>query len=301
MRAVILERNKIVGRRIARLWTAAGFDVAVVEDPAALTGSLGDAHLLGADAFDGDLVLSALAALPSLHAVLWTAEPLERVLRFAVGEPRLSSVLGRPGFESTPRDLELTMVARRRLRPAEPGAPFAAYLAWGAGGLEFSVRGSADRERVVAHAQAFTAGIGAPKRVAEMMGELAHELLMNALYDAPVDAAGRPRFAHDRRADVALAPGEEAIFRLASDGARLVLQVVDPFGRLQRQHVFAGLARGLKGGQVDSSHGGAGLGMLVVHNATVITVYDVGVFDLDLNLREFRTAAKSLHFFSVGQ
>jgi hypothetical protein len=72
--------------------------------------------------------------------------------------------------------------------------------------------------------------------------------------------------------------------------------------------VFAGLARGLKGGQMDQSHGGAGLGMTVCHNSTVAMLYDVtrgqktevtGIFDLDLNLREFRTQAKSLHYFEA--
>jgi len=59
---------------------------------------------------------------------------------------------------------------------------------------------------------------------------------------------------------------------------------------------------------MDTSHGGAGLGMMVCHNSTAAMFFDVaagkhtevtGVFELDLNLREFRTQAKSLHFFSA--
>ena len=59
---------------------------------------------------------------------------------------------------------------------------------------------------------------------------------------------------------------------------------------------------------MDTSHGGAGLGMVVCHNSTVSMFFDVvrgrktevtGVFDLDLNLREFRSHAKSLHFFEA--
>jgi hypothetical protein len=105
---------------------------------------------------------------------------------------------------------------------------------------------------------------------------------------------------------ITLPEPEQPILRIATDGARLVLQVIDPFGRLERQHVFAGLARGLRGGEIDSSHGGAGLGMVVCHNSTVAMFYDVargkrteatGVFELDLNLREFRAQARSLHYF----
>jgi len=85
-----------------------------------------------------------------------------------------------------------------------------------------------------------------------------------------------------------------------------VIQVRDPFGRLERHHVFEGLARGLTG-EMDRSHGGAGLGMTVCHNASSALFFDVSpgrhtdvtaMFELDQNLREFRTQARSLHFWS---
>jgi hypothetical protein len=74
-----------------------------------------------------------------------------------------------------------------------------------------------------------------------MFGELAHELLMNAMYDAPVDAQGRPKYAADRKADIRLTDSERPSVRVATDGSRLVLQVRDPFGRLERRHVFGRL------------------------------------------------------------
>src|SRR5262245_48165967 len=106
MKAVVLERNKLVNRRISRLWTCVGLDVTVIEDPAELVKHTADAHLLGADVFDGEQVRAALRASPNLRAVLWTAEPIDRTLRYAVEEPRLSNIFGRANFESTPRDWE---------------------------------------------------------------------------------------------------------------------------------------------------------------------------------------------------
>jgi hypothetical protein len=308
MKAIVLERNKLVNRRIARLWTCAGLDVTVIEDPAELAKHIPDAQLLGADVFDGEQVRSALRENAQLRAVLWTAEPIDRTLRHALEEPRLSNIFGRADFASTPRDWELVMAARRLLRPSEPGPPFASYFAWGFTGFQEQIRDTAGRDATVARVQKYIEKLGVPKRVSEMFGELAHELLMNAIYDAPVDAAGQPRFAHDRKANVQLDDKDAATLRLACDGTRLAIQVIDPFGRLERKHVFQGLARGLKGGQMDQSHGGAGLGMTVCHNATVAMLFDVqrgqktevtGVFDLDLNLREFRTQAKSLHYFEA--
>ena len=64
--------------------------------------------------------------------------------------------------------------------------------------------------------------------------------------------------------------------------------------------------RGLRGGEMDQHGGGAGLGMLKIYQSTSTVLFDVtpgvrtevtGFFELDLNLREFRTLAKSVHFF----
>ena len=56
---------------------------------------------------------------------------------------------------------------------------------------------------------------------------------------------------------------------------------------------------------MDQSHGGAGLGMMVCHNAASAMFFDVqrgrhtevtALLELDLNQRELRTLARSLHF-----
>jgi hypothetical protein len=304
VKAIVLERNTLVGRKIARLWGCAGLETVCVQDPAALPAALSGARLLGADVFDGEVVLAALRANPTLRAALWTAEPLDRALRFAAGEPRLSSVFGRAAHDETPREWELLLAARRIARRGDP-APFHAFLAWGHTGMKATVGDSTARDVAVEQVQKFVEKVGAPRRTAEMFGELAHELLMNALYDAPVDGAGRPRYAHDRKQHVRLAAEEAPTLRAASDGVRLVLQVVDPFGRLGREHVFGGVARGLRG-ELDTRRGGAGLGMAACVNSTTAMFFDVvhghktevtGLLELDLNLREIKTRAKSLHYF----
>ena len=42
------------------------------------------------------------------------------------------------------------------------------------------------------------------RRIADNIGEVVHELITNAMYDAPVDAGGHPRYAHDRTAPIEL-------------------------------------------------------------------------------------------------
>jgi hypothetical protein len=243
---------------------------------------------------------------------LWTAEPLRRSLRYLAESTLINHVLARRDFESAPRSWELVMVARRLADHVRGSGhthvPLAAYLDWGHAAYDLEVRSSTDRDAAVARVQDVVASLGVPKRVVDQFGELAHELIMNALYDAPVDASGRPKFARDRKADVRLADGECPAVRLATDGSRLVLQVRDPFGRLERHHVLDGLARGLAGGELDRSGGGAGLGMAMCHNASSALFFDVApgrstevtaLLELDANARELRTNAKSLHLWSA--
>ena len=193
------------------------------------------ARLILADAFDGDLVMRWLREHPEMQAILYTGEPLDRQLGKALEEPRLVALLGRASFEVPPREDDLLHVARRALPGASQTAPFESHLSWGADGFAYSLVDGAGRDHVVQETIAFSARLGAPKRVGEMFGELVHELLMNALYDAPVDAQGKSEHAHDRKAEILLDPRDAAMFRCASDGVRVAVEVNDPFGRLTAQ------------------------------------------------------------------
>jgi hypothetical protein len=174
--------------------------------------------------------------------------------------------------------------------------------------VELPVRGTSDRDATVARVQELVRCLHVPNRFAEMFGELAHELIMNAVYDAPVDGEGRAKYAADRKADVELAESERPTLRFATDGALVALQIRDPFGRLERAHVIDGLTRGLAG-EVDRSHGGAGLGLSVCHHASTALMFEVArgrftsvtaLCELDVNMRELRGQAKSLHWWNAG-
>ncbi len=305
MHAVIVERNKLVARKIARVLVSAGWTAEVVDEPAQVGDGLAKANLVCADAFDGDYVAEQLRGRRDLRGVLWTAEPLRRSLRYMTEVTNLDHVFARKDFESPPRSWEVAMTARRMFDGSV--APISAYLDWGYKALELDVRTTADRDTAVGAIQDFVLSFAVPKRVADLLGELGHELLMNAMYDAPVDAHGVAKYAADRKAEVSLEPHERPHVCIASDGTRLILQVRDPFGRLERRHVVDGLARGLASGEIDREHGGAGLGMMVAHNASAALFFDVArgkhtevtaLFELDQNLRDLRTQAKSLHFWT---
>ena len=120
MHAVILERNKLVGRKVARLFLSAGASAVTVEEPGQATPLLGDADVVCADTFDADYVATQLSSNPKLRGVLWTAEPLKRSLRYLVETTTINHVLARKDFDSAPRAWEALLVARRISGEAAP-------------------------------------------------------------------------------------------------------------------------------------------------------------------------------------
>jgi len=275
-----------------------------MEDPSDLPRYLdGTPALLCADAVDIATVLGVLQTRPEIESLVWTGEKTDKLLPYAHAQERLSHIIGRPR-DLPPREWELLWTAKRLLGGESPG--LSSLLAWGYTGFKEVIRTTTQRDACVEGVVRFCEKLNCPGRVREMFGELAHELLMNAMYDAPVDDTGRPKYAADRKAHIELEPSEAAVIRCASDGMRMVISVTDHFGRLPRKAIFSGISRGLQGGEMDTRFGGAGLGMLYIYKSAAICIFDVipgrrtqvvGVYELDTNQREFRGLPRSVHYF----
>ena len=95
------------------------------------------------------------------------------------------------------------------------------------------------------------------------------ELVENALFDAPVDAADRRVFADvppRRRNTLRTEHDVEVVF--GADGSRFVVAVRDAFGTLRRGALLRHLDKGLHASQhVERKIGGAGVGLFLVANA----------------------------------
>lgn len=313
----ILERNRALGTRLARVLSCAtGFsDVAVADEPELLVDRLGGAPtLLACDVADVKILAGwAESIFPGSQIIVWTNGAMAPLLEVAMTSNAVTSMLGWPSFESMPRPWELSLAARRIVDPDVPPPRLAELFGWGSTVVKYRPRTTADRDAVVSEVQWLGEKAGAPPRTAEKLAEVAHELLMNAMYDAPVDAAGRARYALDRKSEISLEDHEIPTFRLASDGVNLALQVVDTFGRLKRNQVLKSVSRGLAavagelaGEVLDTSHGGAGLGLFKIYSSSASTVVEVepgrytmvtAFFDMNVNAREARTMPVSLHFF----
>jgi hypothetical protein len=327
---VVVERNRRIGERVGRILAAAiGLEhVACVDEPAALPAHVGEETRLVACG-EGDIEQVGewfFKLYPQLRFLVWTTEEPARVMAVAASQPRLSNVLGWPRFASLPRPWELAMAARRLVFPDTPAPPVTALTHWGATQLLWAPRTGLERDRVVAEVGEVVQRAGGDPPTAERVSSVAHELLVNAMYEAPVDAYGRPRYVGDRTRDLALEEGERPTLRLVTDGVILAVEVTDPFGGLERAHVFERIARGLAAeagagdpalgagedgdGGADAAHGasGAGTGMVRLYRDSAVLLVDVlrgqatrviSLHELNVSAREVRRMVGSLHYFSA--
>ena len=115
------------------------------------------------------------------------------------------------------------------------------------------------------------------RQVRTAIGAVCEELLMNALYDAPVDANGNPIFAnvdpHDR---VSMGSPRPVSIRYASTEDGFAVAVRDRFGRLAKNTILAYIEKCITSpNQIDRKTYGAGLGLYLVANAAASYVVNV--------------------------
>jgi hypothetical protein len=115
------------------------------------------------------------------------------------------------------------------------------------------------------------------RQVRTAIGAVCEELLMNALYDAPVDANGHPMFAdvdpHDRKDTRSPRP---VSIRYAATDTLFAVAVRDRFGRLAKNTILSYIEKCIsQPDQIDRKTYGAGLGLYLVANAAASYVVNV--------------------------
>lgn len=115
------------------------------------------------------------------------------------------------------------------------------------------------------------------RQVRSAIGSVCEELLMNALYDAPVDEAGRQIFADvDPRARRDMRTPRPVSIRYAATETSFAVAVRDRFGRLAKNTILSYIEKCVSSGnQIDRKTYGAGLGLYLVANAAATYVVNV--------------------------
>lgn len=182
------------------------------------------------------------------------------------------------------------------------------YLTWGVEVKTKAVARSSQREELREEVCAYFKKIGIRSTILDRVNTVLEEMLMNAIYDAPVDSQGKSVFNHvSRKEEVVLDTHQQSQLSYASDGVLLAVSVKDPFGSLSKDIIVDYLISCYNGqaGSMNENKGGAGRGLhQIVENAD-LTVFNVkkGVrteviclFNVDGQKRE---AQPSFHYFFV--
>lgn len=172
------------------------------------------------------------------------------------------------------------------------------------------VAGSNEREGFNAAAMKFAEQNHLGQSASKMIFGIVEEMLMNAIYDAPV-AAGVTRFkTTSRNSLITLEPQEQPTLSYACDGETFAISVQDPFGALRQDKLLEYLKKVLRRTDsnqlIDTKEGGAGLGLFKIFYCSHALVCNVdpgkcteviALIDLNEQLRDFTKMPRSVHYF----
>ncbi len=119
--------------------------------------------------------------------------------------------------------------------------------------------------------------MGVRRKYRESIEQCIDEMLMNALYDAPVDDQGKHIFSEiPTKTRISLRVEQKVVVQYACDGSQFVVAVRDAFGTLERSTVLRYLHKCLHSEQqIDRKVGGAGLGLYLMTNASSTVYFNV--------------------------
>lgn len=308
-RALLIERDASAARDMRRVLGAAVGTVDVRESYAAVERhGVWDVAIVNYDQLallDRERIFTRFAELNTAGGlILCTAHSGREELVSLFGRYRARKLLARNGPLHA-EDLLITL--QKTLRRDVFGLD--KYLGWGAGARTIQLKSSTEKDAVLTACEQFAEAIELGDRKTSLLITVAEELTSNALYDAPVDSAARPRYADLPRSErVELAPHETIIVTVASDGRRVGVSVEDPFGSLRAETVVDYLAKCFRKGQdqIDKKPGGAGLGLYYAFNSLSQFVVNIepkkrtemiGLVDVTGSYREFERRAKGFNVF----
>ena len=248
---------------------------------------------------------------PAAHAVLVTEDTMERYSAALEGQEDVlvgHIIASHTACEWTINELRVTL--QKLLRADLFGID--KYLASGTQLQSRQVTGSGDRDRLNALVMGFAEDSRLGQYTSKLVFGITEELLMNAIYDAPV-AGGKVHYAElPRTAQVQLQPEEFGALTFGCDGSIFAISVADPFGALTREKLFTYLKKVLRrndsAGLIDTKKGGAGLGLfkILYSSHALICNVDPGrkteviaLIDIQQQVRDFSKMARSVHFFST--
>lgn len=182
------------------------------------------------------------------------------------------------------------------------------YLNWGVEIKTFSINSSVQRREVNDQVVEYLTNLGLRSSVKTKASSVLEEMLMNAIYDAPVDEKGDTLYNNlSRTVEVNLSTEQAPTIKVATDGLFLALSVADPFGAFKKETIFKYLENNYynlnENMNKELGKGGAGKGLYMITEQSDLVIYNVkkgsrteviALFDLSPNRS---SSTPSVHYF----
>ncbi len=244
-----------------------------------------------------------------IKIVFVTSEDIANYLSFLEQYPSISNVVS---FSDEDRSFTIKNITTTISKLANQDLfGLEKYISWGTEVLEVPITGSAQRREIVKNLDGYLTSIAIRKSVISRITAVAEELLMNAIYDAPVGSDGKSLYNHlPRTVKIELKESEYGLFRYACDGLLVAISVADPFGALTRETIVNYLRNcyGHEPGSLNSLNGpkgGAGLGLFQLIATSDLVIFNVNpkrkteviaLFSIDPRANKVKKTP-SFHFF----
>ena len=174
------------------------------------------------------------------------------------------------------------------------------------------VKGSMDRLKHNEEIAQFASNCHLGSYISKLIIGISEELLMNAIYDAPIKD-GTPLYNHlPRTTEITLQPYEYPTLSYGYDGIFFGVSILDPFGTISKQVFFEHIKKSINRSSeslLSDKIGGAGLGILKILHSCHCLICNVETtkqseFIALINTkslpRDLSKATRSVHFFEKG-
>lgn len=211
------------------------------------------------------------------HYIYMTSKKLSESIQVLQEYPEISTLLARDPEDRIFTVKNMFITVQKLLTGDIFGAE--KYLNWGVELREHRITDSAQREILIDQMTEYFDSLGIRSSLKRKYHVIAEELLMNAIYDAPIDQNAIPRYNHlSRTIPVHLTPDEQGVFRYGFDGNWIAISVEDPFGALERSTVLEYLSRCFTVGvsiEPIVGKGGGGNGLFQLIQASTVVIFNV--------------------------
>lgn len=303
----VITPDKRLKRAIKRVTTATASNAEFVDNLSELSGDKGaklDLAIVDArTAVPSTADLKTLPATTSISYIL-QGEGLMSQINMLEDE-RVSSLLC---HDDRFDDDEFIASATKALRRDVFGLQ--KYFPWGVTTYSMVVRNYEQKTRAIQIIMEYAREAGLRGPVRDRVQLVSDELMMNALYHAPVDEKGNELYGATSRKELATLDEVQPIeIHYGCSGRYFGISVRDGGGSLTRQKALEYLMRAKKEtAEIESKATGAGLGLISVLRSVSKLIFNldpgsstevIALFDMDL-IAEGKVGARSLHIFLAG-